>query len=81
MNLTLSVDERLVERARATARQQGTSLNQLIREYLEQIAGRASGEEVLAEFEAMWKQPGNSGGRRFRRDDLYDERLERGAAR
>jgi hypothetical protein len=81
MNLTLSVDEKLVERARATARQQGTSLNQLIRDYLEQLAGQGSGDEILAEFEAMWKQPGNSGGRRFRRDELYEERLERSSTR
>jgi hypothetical protein len=77
MNITLSLDEAMIERAREVARQQGTSLNQLIREYVESLAGQLSGDEVLAEFDAMWKEPGNSGGKRFRRDELYDERLAR----
>jgi hypothetical protein len=77
MNITLSLDETMIERAREVARQQGTSLNQLIREYVESLAGQLSGDEVLAEFDAMWKEPGNSGGKRFRRDELYDERLAR----
>jgi len=77
MNLTLALDQALVDRAREVAREQGTSLNQLIREYVESLAGQRSGDDVLAEFEAMWKNPGNSGGKRFRRDDLYDERLGR----
>jgi hypothetical protein len=77
MNLTLALDQALVDRAREVAREQGTSLNQLIREYVESLAGQRSGDDVLAEFEAMWKSPGNSGGKRFRRDDLYDERLGR----
>ena len=77
MNLTLALEVAIVERAREVARQQGTSLDQLIREYVESLAGQLSGDDVLAEFEAMWKQPGNSGGKRFNRSELYDERLER----
>lgn len=77
MNLTLALDQAVVERARDVARQQGTSLNQLIREYVESLAGQLSGHEVLAEFEAMWKHAGRSGGKRFRREELYDERLDR----
>jgi hypothetical protein len=77
MNVTLSLDETIVERAREVARQQGTSLNQLVREYIESLAGELSGEDVLAEFEAMWKEPGDSGGRPFQRDEIYEERLGR----
>jgi Family of unknown function (DUF6364) len=77
MNVTLSLNEATVERAREVARQQGTSLNQLVREYVELLAGQLTGDEVLAQFESMWKQPGNSGGKRFRRDELYEERLDR----
>jgi len=40
MNITLSVDEKIAERARATAQAMGKSLNQMVREYLEQLAGR-----------------------------------------
>jgi len=61
MNLPLSVDDGPVERAREVARQQGTSLNALIRDYIEGLAGQA-GDEIPSEFEAMWAEPGNSGG-------------------
>ncbi len=37
MNLTLSLDEKLLERARVAAQAQGKSVNQLVREYLEQM--------------------------------------------
>lgn len=81
MNLTLSVEDGLVERAREVARQQGTSLNALIRDYLEGLTGQLGGDEILTEFEAMWAEPGNSGGKPFKRDELYDERLSRYAPR
>lgn len=77
MNLTLSVEDRLVERAREVARQQGTSLNALIRDYLESLAGQLGGDAILSEFEAMWAEPGRSDGTPFRREQLYDERLSR----
>jgi fumarate hydratase class II len=38
MNITLSVDKELVKRAREYAAQHGTSLNQIIREYMEQFS-------------------------------------------
>jgi hypothetical protein len=81
MNLTLSVEDGLVERAREVARQQGTSLNALIRDYLEGLTGQLGGDEILTEFEAMWAEPGHSGGKPFKRDELYDERLNRYAPR
>jgi hypothetical protein len=42
MNITLSVDEQVVQRARAAAAAMGKSLNQLVREYLASLA--ASGD-------------------------------------
>jgi hypothetical protein len=77
MNITLAVDEKTVERAREVARQQGTSLNALIRDYIELLAGQQSGEETLAKFEAMWEDPGSSDGKPFSRDEIYEERLSR----
>ena len=77
VNITLSIDDELVERARAVAREQGTSLNALIREYIEQIAGQLDGEAVLEQFQSMWREPGNSDGNRFARDDVYEERASR----
>jgi hypothetical protein len=72
MNLTLSVDERLVERAREVARKQGTSLNALIREFIERLAGRRSGSQLARDILRLLEEhPGSSRGRRIRREDAY----------
>lgn len=81
-NITLAVDEQIVERAREVARQQGTSLNALIREYIERLAGERSGAALYAQLELLWSEgSGRSGGRTFRRDDTYEERLGRSRVR
>jgi hypothetical protein len=50
MNITLSVDEQVVERARKAAQAMGKSLNQVIREHLEQLAGMdAERRKAIAE--------------------------------
>ena len=82
VNLTLAVDEGLVERAREVARQQGTSLNALIREYIELLANQSTGDELLSEFQELWaevdRSPGGSGrGYKLYREQLYEERLGR----
>jgi|CXWL01.1.fsa_nt_gi hypothetical protein len=76
MNLTLSVDETVAEQARAAAQAMGKSLNQVVREFLEQLAGQQSIETEIAEFVAMSGQ-GDSGGARFDRESSYAERLDR----
>jgi hypothetical protein len=77
-NITLSVDEDAVERAREVARQQGTSLNALIREYIAQLAGKRTGEEIWREMEQQFAEaPGNSGGWKWNREEIYEERLGR----
>ncbi|MDP9121923.1 MAG: DUF6364 family protein [Acidobacteriota bacterium] len=44
MKLNLSIDEGLVQRAWKVAEDRGTSLNQIIREYLEVLTGAPAGE-------------------------------------
>ena len=44
MNITLSVDEQVALRAREAAQKMGKSLNQVVRDYLEQLAGSARRE-------------------------------------
>lgn len=39
VNLTLSVDEKTIERARDAAQAMGTSLNQLVRDHIERLSG------------------------------------------
>jgi hypothetical protein len=51
MNITLSIDERVAENAREAARKMGKSLNQVVRDYLEQLAGTAHAEQDFEAFE------------------------------
>ena len=52
VNLTLSADERVAEGARKAALAMGKSLNQAVRDYLEQLARTAPLETELQAFEA-----------------------------
>lgn len=75
-NLTISVDEDLLRRARSLARRQGTSLNALLRGYLEVLVGEQPGEVVADELlMLMHVHGGRSGGRKIGRDDLYEDRI------
>lgn len=78
MNITLSLADDLVERAREVARQQGTSLNALVRQYLERLARGGDDADLAEQFRALWaERSGHSGGWRFNREELYEERLGR----
>jgi antitoxin component of RelBE/YafQ-DinJ toxin-antitoxin module len=76
MNITLSVDEKIAERARASAQAMGKSLNQVVRDYLEQLAGQATLEAEIEELRRTSGQ-GNSKGRKFDRKEIYAQRLNR----
>ncbi|MGO9083493.1 MAG: DUF6364 family protein [Streptosporangiaceae bacterium] len=74
-NVTLTVDEEILRKARIRALELGTSVNALVREYLRQLAGRSTAAEGIAEFLAATKGAGaGSGpeGRTWTRDDVYD---------
>jgi hypothetical protein len=71
MNLTLSVDEQTVNRARKKAQALGKSLNQLIREYLQRLAGGDDAERSIEEFRRLSGQ-GHSRGWRFNRDEIHE---------
>jgi hypothetical protein len=73
MNITLSADEQVVERARIAAKKMGKSLNQAVRDYLEQLAGGAQREQDWAQFEARCLQSkAQLGGWRFDRDEANE---------
>jgi 5-carboxymethyl-2-hydroxymuconate isomerase len=76
MNITLSIDEQLVGRAREKLRATGKTVNQEIREHLAHIAGDddLELERDLEMFERL-SGLGNSNGWKFNRDELYEERL------
>jgi len=70
MNITLSVDELVAQRARDAARKMGKSLNQVVRDYLEQLAGSGRREQEWAQFEARCLQSqARLDGWRFDRDE------------
>lgn len=74
-NLTLTIDDDVLRKARIRALELGTSVNALVREYLGQVAGRSTAAEGIAEFlEATRGSGAGSGaeGRSWTRDDLYD---------
>lgn len=74
-NLTLTVDEETLRRARIRALELGTSVNALVRSYLSQLAGRSRAADGVAEFFEATKGAGaGSGpeGRTWHREELYD---------
>jgi hypothetical protein len=75
VNITLSLDEKVVEEARKVALQQGSSLNELIRRYLAGLAGvRSAGERADAIVSLFENHAGDSGGARITGQDAYEGR-------
>lgn len=76
MNVTISVDDDLLERARSLARRRGISLQELVREQLRMLAGARSGEDAARELlDLMESHGGRSRGHGWRREDAYAGRL------
>lgn len=71
MNVTLSLDEQLVKRARRRAEALGKSLNQVIREYLQQLAGSHDPDKFEEEFRRLSGR-GDSRGWKFNRDEIHE---------
>lgn len=71
MNLTLSIDKRVLDQARKAAQDLGLSVNELVRRYLEKVAGMSSPAAHLPELRRLFlEQGGHSKGQRISRDDL-----------
>jgi hypothetical protein len=73
VNVTLSIDEQTVARARKKAEALGTSLNQLIRDYLRRLAGGDDPGKSIEEFNRLSGKD-QSRGWRFNRDQMIHER-------
>ena len=75
MNVTLSIDDQVIHEARRRAEAMGTSVNQLVREYLEQLVGKTDPHADAAEFERLSRAAqGNSSGWKFNREELHERR-------
>lgn len=74
-NLTVTVDDHVLRRARVKAIEHGTSVNAVVGEYLERYAGAGQTASALGEFlELAQRVDAASGphGRSWRREDIYD---------
>jgi triphosphoribosyl-dephospho-CoA synthetase len=73
-NLTLSIDEDVLLEARKFALEHKTTVNHLVRSYLEEIAGRRDRRRAARErlLKLMSERRVDLGGRRWVRDDVYE---------
>jgi hypothetical protein len=73
MNITLSVDEQTLKRARQAAHAMGKSLNELVREYLRSIALPAAADQDIEELRRLSQaSTGRSRGWKFNREELHE---------
>lgn len=74
-NLTVTLEESTLRRARLRALEQGTSVNALVRDYLESFAGGDDARRGLERFLDL-AEAGEAGsgpdGRSWTRDQVYD---------
>ncbi len=69
-NITLSAEESLIEQARETARARKTTLNQLFRDWLAELASRREREANLATL--MKRVNYADAGGKFSRDEMNE---------
>ncbi|HEX3525551.1 MAG TPA: DUF6364 family protein [Thermoanaerobaculia bacterium] len=73
MNLTLSIDEHLVQQARKMAETRGTSLNQLIRDYLTDLTSQSDAKAEVEELRRLSLDgQGHSQGWKFNREEIHE---------
>jgi hypothetical protein len=71
VNILNSIDEQLAARARKLAAALAKSLNQLIRDYLQKLAGGDDPEQSIEEFRRL-SGKGDSRGWRFDRNEIHE---------
>jgi plasmid stability protein len=80
MNLTITIDDELLRRARIRALSQGTSVNAVLREFLTSYAGsdvETSARARLGDLARASTASSGSQGRTWTREDLYADRFDR----
>jgi len=71
-NITISLDEELLKSGRRYAQKHQTSINALIRKLLEQTVRFQSDDWLEECFQLMDRAGGNSEGRKWSREELYN---------
>ena len=73
MNITLSAKEELINKARDYASKHGTTLNSMIREFLEKIVKQEKSDTGLKRFLQLAENySGDSKGWTWNRNDIYE---------
>jgi hypothetical protein len=75
MNLTIAVDDKVLERARSVARRRGISLQELLRQMLESLAGSRTAADDADELIGLLRSTPGRSQEPIRREDAYDGRL------
>lgn len=71
-NITLAIDEKLLEKGREYARKHQLSLNGLIRKLLEETVLEKGEKRLEGCFELMDSVNVSSEGKKWKRDDFYE---------
>ena len=73
-NLTLAIEGELLRQARIRALEQGTSVNAVVREYLEHYVGRSArvGAAGFLAIALQARASSGAAGRSWSRDELHD---------
>lgn len=73
-NVTLSVEEEDLKRARIHAIEQGTSLNAVIRSFVKEYAAGSERYQRITKsiLDRAMRSKASSEGRRWHRDEIYD---------
>lgn len=75
-NLTLAIEDQILLEARKFALEQGTSVNQMVRDYLAGLAGQRDQRRLAcAALKAAFRKGVGEMPRNWKREDLYDRRL------
>ena len=72
MNITLSIDEQVVARARRIAAVRGTSLNQMVRDYLDDLTRPGAMQSVLDQLDSVWSESTGRSNGPWTREDLHE---------
>ena len=72
MNVTLSVDDQVVAEARRIASVRGTSLNQIIRDFLNELTRSDDAQSVVAQLDALWAEEDCRSTGPWTREELHE---------
>ena len=71
MTLQLSIEDHIVQEARKVAASMGTSIDQLVRGYLERLTSQQNLDDEMEELRRLSGQ-GDSRGWKFNRDEIHE---------